>query len=157
MPSRPQWPSTGAPPSSLLPQPASGRLHSVGGVTSPGGSALHSGRQAAEVGESKAGSERCAGQGGQRAGADLEGSAAPSLAPQGVPSPAPMMLGHTRARPAAGGQLAGKDGARTHGLLSFIITAIDTSSALDKRGARQPLITTHPKTSVHPAVLLCSA
>lgn len=40
------WPSTGAPPSSLLPQPASGRLHSVGGVTSPGGSALHSGRQA---------------------------------------------------------------------------------------------------------------
>lgn len=36
---RPQWPSVGRSclSSSLLPHPASGRLHSVGGVTSPGG------------------------------------------------------------------------------------------------------------------------
>lgn len=74
--SGPQWPCVGRssyPPSSLLPRPASGRLHSVGGVTSLGGSALHSGRQP-EVGEraseqmSEPGTKQCASQKGQRAG-----------------------------------------------------------------------------------------
>lgn len=59
--------------------------------------------------------------------------------------------------PTRWGQLAGKDGTKTHRLTWVIITANRHIFSPRQVWSWQPLITAHPQTSAHPAVFLCSA